>query len=352
VRPTLHPRLVNGRSGDPAVFVEALHRPSALLFDLGDLSPLATRDLLRIEHVFVSHMHMDHFIGFDRLLRMHVGRHKRIVMIGPAGFADSVGHKLHAYSWDLVDRYTTDLVLDVVEVVTSDMLNAARFRFKTGFTPEPMDVPSFSPGPVLCCPDFTLRMAVLEHHGDSLAFAVEEPMHINVWRNRLDARGLSPGPWLQPLKRAIAANAADDTPIALPTGEPQPLETLRDLVSLEAGQKIAYVTDVADTPANRRSIEALAHRADTLFIEASFAAADHERAAGRAHLTTQAAGEIARTAHVRRVEPFHFSPRYDGLEEQMMAEVQAAFEANDEQGSDGRRHFRGGSPNLPNGCER
>ena len=34
MRPNLHPRLVNGRFGDPALFVEMLHRRGAILFDL------------------------------------------------------------------------------------------------------------------------------------------------------------------------------------------------------------------------------------------------------------------------------------------------------------------------------
>lgn len=325
MRPTLHPGLVNGRFGDPALFVEALHRPDALLFDLGDLSPLSTRDLLRIGHVFVSHMHMDHFIGFDRLLRVHIGRERRIVLIGPAGFAAAVGHKLSAYSWDLVDRYAADLIFDVIEVEGPDALHAVRFRFKAGFASEPVAAPAFATGPVMEWPSFTLRVAVLEHHGPSLAFAVQEPLHVNIWRNRLEALGLEPGPWLQPFKRAIESGADDRTPIALPTGETKSLETLRDLVSVERGQKIAYVTDVADTPANRAAITDLASGADNLFIEASFSAADHQQAASRAHLTTRAAGEIGRTAGVRRIEPFHFSPRYEGEEARMIAEVMTAF---------------------------
>src|SRR3546814_14078271 len=96
---------------------DLLHRPEALLFDLGDLAPLSARDLLRVRHVFVSHMHMDHFIGFDQLLRVNIGRDKQISMVGPAGFAAAVGHKLQAYSWDLVDRYATDLIIDAFEVI-------------------------------------------------------------------------------------------------------------------------------------------------------------------------------------------------------------------------------------------
>ena len=45
----------------------------------------------------------------------------------------------------------------------------------------------------------------------------------------------------------------------------------------------------------------------SLFIEAAFAQRDEELASGRGHLTTAAAGQIARRAGARRVEPFHFS---------------------------------------------
>src|SRR3712207_4767493 len=101
MRPLLHPSLINGRFGDPAVYVERLYDRGALLLDMGDLSALSARDLLRVTHVLVSHTHMDHFIGFDALLRVSVGRDKRIRMAGPEGFIDRVCHKLHAYEWYL-----------------------------------------------------------------------------------------------------------------------------------------------------------------------------------------------------------------------------------------------------------
>jgi ribonuclease Z len=155
-------------------------------------------------------------------------------------------------------------------------------------------------------------------------------LHINVWRNRLEERGFATGHWLQALKRAVAEGASDETAISLPDGNTLPLGELRDLVSTERGQKIVYITDVADTPGNRAAIEDLAREADTLFIEASFSAADRELAEARAHLNTTGAGEIARAAKVRRLEPFHFSPRYEGEEERMLAEANAAFRPGEE----------------------
>jgi len=115
-------------------------------------------------------------------------------------------------------------------------------------------------------------------------------------------------------------------------GEVQ-LGALRAVLTVTPGQKIAYVTDAADTPANREAIIALIQDADLLFIEAAFAEADAAIAAERAHLTTAAAGRIAREAGVRRVEPFHFSPRYTGEDERMLNEVMAAFAGRSSEGA-------------------
>jgi ribonuclease Z len=156
-------------------------------------------------------------------------------------------------------------------------------------------------------------------------------MHFNLWRTRLEERGLPIGPWLAILKAAVAEGLPDDHPVPVyaRAAEVQhapllPLGTLRDLVEVTPGQRMAYLTDFADTPANRAIAIALARGADILFIEAVFAAADAATALDRRHLTTRAAGEIAREAGARRIEPFHFSPRYLGQEAQLLAEVAAA----------------------------
>jgi ribonuclease Z len=185
-------------------------------------------------------------------------------------------------------------------------------------------------GGLLCDePTFRVSAAILEHHTPCLGFALQEAAHVNIWKNRLSERGLPVGPWLRSLKRAVLEGRPDDHSIridgVMSGSRVAKLGDLRDLLTVTAGQKIGYVTDVADTPANRAAIVALVQNADILYIEAAFADVDAQLARQRGHLTTTAAGEIAREANVRRVEPFHFSPRYAGEEERMLAEVSAAF---------------------------
>ena len=67
------PHLVNDPFGDPALYVQLVFEHRALLFDMGDLSQLSPRQLLRISNVFISHRHMDHFAGFDQFLKVRTG---------------------------------------------------------------------------------------------------------------------------------------------------------------------------------------------------------------------------------------------------------------------------------------
>lgn len=333
MRPTLHPRLLNGRMGDPAVYVEALHLPGAVLFDCGDLSILSARHLLRVEAVCVSHAHMDHWSDVDRLLRLLIGRDKLLHVTGPVGFAERVFHRLQSYTWNLADRIPADLVLHVTEIAAKGpALSRSRLRLHGGFRPESLDGPThMTDDVVLRLGPLRIRAAALDHGTSSIGYVLEEDVHLNVWRTRLEERGLPLGPWLQGLKAAVAEGRPDDHPVPVfaRAGEAasapvQPLGALRDLVGITPGQRVAYLTDFADTPANRTAAVALAAGADILFIEAPFAAADAALALDRRHLTTRAAGEIARAAGARRVEPFHFSPRYMGEDARLLAEVAEA----------------------------
>jgi ribonuclease Z len=334
MRPIFDAMLVNRPLGDPGVLVDLKFERRAILFDIGDVTALPTRKLLRVSDVFVSHTHMDHFAGFDHLLRVCLGRDTGVALYGPGRFIAQLEHKLAAYTWNLVENYATDFVIIAHELDASGNLQRARFRSRARFEREGLPEKGAPDGVLLDCASFRVRTITLEHHAiPSLAFAFEEHTHINVWKNRLDELGLPTGPWLTNLKEQVRAGAPDSTPIRVHwrtrDGARDKMITLGELKSrvLEfvPGQKVCYVTDAADNPRNRDALARFLRGADLLFIEAVFLDEDREHAERKAHLTARAAGEIARAAAVKSVVPFHFSPRYLGREDELRRELETAW---------------------------
>jgi ribonuclease Z len=336
MKPVYHPSLVNDPFGDPAVYVDFLFDRRAMLFDLGDLRALPVRKILRLTDVFVSHAHMDHFFGFDWLLRLSLGRELRIRLHGPRGFLDQVEHKLAAYTWNLVGLYTTDLTLEVTEILDESRGHRAAFRCRTAFRREGDHGVDLTGGIVLDEPELRVRFALLDHGTPCLAYALQEKLHVNVWKNRLDELHLEPGPWVRVLKRAMLDGAAPSTVIRATERHQGRLRErgyrLGDLAPRIAhastGQKVAYVTDAAYHTSNASRILALAEGADQLFIEAVFGDALRERAAQKRHLTARQAGTLAREAGAKFATPFHFSPIYKDRGEELWSEFTRAFHAN------------------------
>jgi ribonuclease Z len=335
VRPLFHPQLVNDRFGDPGLYLEFMFERRALLFDLGELGPLSARKLLRVSHAFVSHAHMDHFSGFDRLLRVCLGRDRRLHLFGPAGFIERVAHKLAAYSWNLVANYANDFTLVVSEFGPDERLETAWFHCQTAFRPEPAGTAPIIDGVLIDEDGFRVRAAVLDHDIPCLAFAIEEKSHVNVWKNRVEAMGFRVGPWLRELKQAVLRGDPEDTPFRVWWREDGTLRETRlplgeltaEILRVVPGQKIGYVVDAAYHDRNAARIVDLARGADILFIEARFLQEDAEAAARKFHLTAQQAGTLARAAEAKRLVPFHFSTRYTGREDHIIGEAEAAFAA-------------------------
>jgi ribonuclease Z len=335
--PLFHPQPVNDPFGDPALYVDFLFERRALLFDLGDLAPLAARKILRLSHVFVSHTHMDHFAGFDRLLRLCLGRERELVLYGPPGFVDQVEHKIAAYTWNLVQNYPADFTLTAAELHADHTLQRARFRCRTRFRREALEPDTVRNGVLLDEDSFAVRAVLLDHDIPCLGFALEEKLHMNVWKNRVLELGLPTGPWLKELKRLVRHGAPDDTPVRIHwrdhAGEHErtlPVGQLRgEVLQIVPGQKIAYVVDAVYHAENARRIVELVRNADILFMETVFLTQDAERAAARFHLTARQAGSLARAAGVKRLVPLHFSPRYSDDPEVLRREADAAFSGDD-----------------------
>lgn len=325
MRPAFHPCLVNDPFGDPALFVDFLFERRALLFDLGNIHALPPRKLLRVSDIFVSHCHMDHFMGFDWFLRICLGRERNVRVYGPPGFLDQVQAKLMAYTWNLVHRYENDFSITATELAEDGSARQALFRVRHAFQREAEARLSLNDFILLDAPGFRVRCTFLDHHTPCLAFALEEKQHINVWKNCLAGMRLPVGPWLQGLKRAVLENHAPDSQIAGPEGRLITLGELMPCLRLTPGLKLAYITDAVYHGRNAERIEALARGADKLFIEAVFTQELAARARDRYHLTAAQAGWLAHQAGVKSVVAFHHSPLYHGQEALLQAELEAHF---------------------------
>jgi ribonuclease Z len=328
LKPLLHAKLINNPFEDPGLFIEILWERQALLFDLGELGRCRPAKLLKVSHAFVSHTHIDHFIGFDTLLRVMLNREKALKIFGPPGFLDQVQGKLSAYTWNLTAAYPFSI--QAFEIHSRRLLSR-EFVCQERFLPREKKEEAFNGGLSLS-PQIQVQVAELDHLIPSLAFALQERFHINILQDRLEGEGLGPGPWLKDLKEAVWRGEDDDFPVQVPCreggglGERKiPLERLKMFFTISPGQKIAYVTDCRYSKENTEKIISLARGADVLFCEAAFLEKDRERAEERAHLTARQAGELGRLAGVRKVEIFHFSPKYEKDPEAFFREAEEAF---------------------------
>lgn len=321
----VQPRLVNDVYSDAGLLLDFRFGGRAILFDLGDLSALSPREILRITHVFVSHMHMDHFIGFDHLLRLSLYRDKQLNIVGPPGLGDAVEAKLRAYTWNLLDEQSQDFSIVASDWGDYEFVARSLFRAREAFArrPQPLERHKLP----LDEAEFHIEAATLDHGIPCLAFAFQEKVRTNVHKARLDELGLPVGPWLNEAKRAARTGGDAATEFTPAAGRRISLRELLDAGALRRapGQRIAYATDLAYHAENAARLCRLARGADQLFIEGGFLEDDLRLASSRKHLTARQAGEIARSAGVRTAFPMHFSPRYLGRETELREQFERSF---------------------------
>lgn len=305
MKPTFHHRAVNSHFDDPSLYVRFLREKRALLFDAGDIRGLGQADMLKISDLFVSHTHIDHFIGFDMILRALLRRETPLRVFGPSNIADCLEGKLRGYTWNVITEYPLKLE---VYAVHENALRHSSFHAGNYFRRIDRDELPFS-GLLLEEKCFRVRAASIRHDIQCLGFSLEEDRHININKDALEKMGLPVGPWLGSLKSAIREGAPGDREFDI-SGRTCVLDDLRHLATITRGQRITYVTDASPDEENIEAIKRLAQGSDTFYCEAYFLDEDLDRARERNHLTGAIAGRIAREARVKSLVPIHFSPRY------------------------------------------
>jgi len=326
MRTLFHPAALHPLTGDPGLWVDLPDEGRAVLLDLPSLTHVPPRKLLRVAHAVVTHTHMDHFVGFDHLLRIALRREDPLAITGPAGFLESVRGRIAAYTWNLIASYPVRLR---VQEVDGGILRSEEYSGTSRMRPVPAGEAAFE-GTVHAERGFRVEVATLDHGVPVLGVVLREVEHLAVNRDRLERLGFVAGDWLSRLKDALRRNAAGETPFEVPVTSGT--TTLRRLDELAAelivrgrGQVVAYLTDLAGTDPNLERAAALARDADLLVCEAAFLHEDAGLASERNHLTARQAGELARRAGARRLAIVHASPRYEGREDELYREAGDSF---------------------------
>lgn len=304
---------------DPIVFVRFTREKNSIVFDLGDITSLATKEILSISHALVTHMHIDHFIGFDYLMRYNLHREKALSFFGPPGIIDAVEGKLRGYTWNLIKDYP--LKIEVFEIKGTIKHHAS---FYAGERFRRIDREPESVGQVIYSEeDFVFEAREFNHQIPVLGYSLVENIHLNINKALLVEMNLEVGPWLKELKNAIR-HGLNDKVFAF-DNRSYTVDELRNLVIITKGDKITYITDIASEEKNIESAIQLAKGADILYIEAYFMEKDKDRALQRNHITARQAGMIAREAGVKRMEIIHISPKYSLTPEKVIEEAMDEF---------------------------
>jgi ribonuclease Z len=264
----------SARRGLPATLVR--RGGDKLLFDCGEGTQrqlLKSTGLIDLEEVFLTHYHVDHFLGLPGMIKSFSlrGRETPLTVYGPPGLK-----QLFDVLKPVIGKNTYRIQL--VELEPNEELE------RDGYLIAAFDVRHRSPG---------FGYALIEH---------ERPGRFDEQRAR--ELGVTPGPDFGRLQRGETVNGVEPEQVV---GEAR------------RGRKVVISGDTAPCDMMR----AVAHRADLLIHEATFLSDERERAYETGHSTARQAAEIAEESEVEMLALHHVSLRYGGGE--LRDEARAVF---------------------------
>ena len=185
-------RLVNGSTGDPAL-LSTTRVATRFLIDAGENGTLGDDRLGDLEAVFLTHHHVNHFIGFDRIVRANLDRDKALHVYGPEGTITKVYNRIKSYEYQYFPFQK--IVLEVHEVWPG-RLSVARLEFARRFPrPKVVEAPWTEPV-VYRAEGLSVEAALVDHTVPCLAFALVEEPGTYPDPARLAAGPLPAGPWI------------------------------------------------------------------------------------------------------------------------------------------------------------
>ena len=245
-----------------------------LLFDCGEGTQyrLMEADLprMRVDAIFVTHLHGDHCYGLPGLLSTLALQQRTdpVTLVVPSGGRAM----LTAIPGDAPDALPFPLRITEID---EGLTHAVVYETE----------------------ELTVEARPLDHRGFAIGFRLAERMRPGRFDpERARALGVPEGPAFGRLQ--------DGTPVTVPDGTTvQPDQVMGPP---RPGITVAYVTDTRPCDGGR----ALADDADLLYHDATFAEEHRDRAEKTGHSTARQAATVARDAGAERLLLGHLSARY------------------------------------------
>jgi ribonuclease Z len=269
----------SARRGLPAVLIR--RGGDRLLFDCGEGTQrqlLRSIGLLDLDSVFITHFHVDHWLGLPGMLKSFALRERNepLTVYGPVGLKALI----------------------------------AEMRVIFGRLPYKCDIVELEPTETVQRDGYLIAAIPVRHKGESaFGYALVEdarPGHLDP--QLAEQLGVKPGPDFGRLQRGETVNGVKPEQV---------------MGAAREGRKVVLSGDTAPCEA----LAIAAHQADVLVHEATFLDEESERARLTLHSTARQAAEIALRAEVRLLALTHVSSRYAGGE--LRDEARAVFAATE-----------------------
>ena len=270
------------KRGLPANMIN--YKGERILFDCGEGAQRKIMEekmgLMKIDRIFISHWHADHFsglLGLIQTLEME-GREKPLYIYGPP--------RTEEFTEQILD---TGYFSRSYDIFTEDLVE----------------------GDVIVGEGYEVRPFEVEHSVNAFGFVFEEDSEVKADKEKMEELGLGASPKIGDLKDG------ETVEIDGKTVRPE------DVVKEVPGRKVVYSGDTAKCDKMIENAEG----ADLLIHEATCM---HEMIEDRkGHTSALQAGEIAEEAGVERLVLTHISRRYQGREEELVEEAREIFEASE-----------------------
>lgn len=317
-------QLVNGSTGDPVLYIDYPDINNALLLDAGDNARLPFAQLADLEAVFITHHHVDHFIGLDRIIRANIDSDKTLSIYGPEGTIRKVTDRIRSYEYQFFPFQK--IVIRVVDVLP-DCLREAVLECRRRFPePEVTEQPR-SGRTVYTTARLQVEAVAVDHTVPCLAWAIVEEPGYHFDARAADKGVLRAGDWVGKVLRLLQDKAPPETHIAIQGGTFRLDQLQKQFFRRSAGARIAYVTDTAWSEQSQPGLLELARGAEWLYCDSFYSEAQRKQADKYRHMTATDAATLARDAGAERLTLIHFSRRYTGRYEQLIDEARRIFPA-------------------------